>query len=46
MQQQTDEGRRDGVEATPTYFVGDTKIEGLKPYEDFEKAIEKELRSR
>ena len=46
VQQQTDEGRRDGVEATPTYFVGDTKIQGLKPYDEFEKAIEKELRSR
>jgi protein-disulfide isomerase len=38
-----DEARRRGVGSTPTFFVGQTKIEGAKSYADFKKAIEDEL---
>jgi len=38
-----DEARRRGVSSTPTFFVGQTKIEGAKSYAEFQKAIEDEL---
>jgi len=38
-----DEGRRRGVEGTPTFFVGQTQIVGAKPYAEFKRAIEAEL---
>jgi len=37
------EARRRGVSSTPTFFVGQTKIEGAKSYAEFQKAIEDEL---
>lgn len=37
------EGRQRGVNATPTFFVGQTQIVGAKPYEEFKTAIEDEL---
>jgi protein-disulfide isomerase len=38
-----DEARRRGVSSTPTFFVGQTKIEGAKSYAEFKKAIDDEL---
>jgi protein-disulfide isomerase len=38
-----DEARRRGVSSTPTFFVGQTEIEGAKSYADFKKAIDDEL---
>jgi protein-disulfide isomerase len=37
------EARRRGVNSTPTFFVGQTKLEGAKSYAEFQKAIEDEL---
>jgi len=37
------EGRRREVSGTPTFFVGQTKVVGAKPYSDFKTAIEDEL---
>ncbi len=31
------------VEATPTFYVGDEKVSGVKTYEDFAKIIDKQL---
>jgi protein-disulfide isomerase len=38
-----DEARQRGVSATPTFFVGETKVVGAKPYSEFKTAIEDEL---
>lgn len=38
-----DEARQRGVDATPTFFVGQTKVVGAKPYSEFKTAIENEL---
>lgn len=32
-----------GVRSTPTFFIGDTMIEGAQPYADFQKAIDAAL---
>lgn len=32
-----------GVRATPTFFLNGKKLEGIPPYEDFKKMIDKEL---
>jgi protein-disulfide isomerase len=37
------EARRRGVSSTPTFFVGQTKLEGAKSYAEFKKAIDDEL---
>jgi protein-disulfide isomerase len=37
------EARRRGVNSTPTFFVGQTKLEGAKSYAEFKKAIDDEL---
>jgi protein-disulfide isomerase len=37
------EARRRNVNSTPTFFVGQTEIEGAKSYEEFKKAIDDEL---
>lgn len=37
------EARGRGVNATPTFFVGQTQIVGAKPYEEFKTAIEDQL---
>ena len=37
------EGRRREVTGTPTFFVGQTKVVGAKPYGEFKTAIEDEL---
>jgi len=37
------EAQRRGVNNTPTFFVGQTKVVGAKPYDAFEQAIEDEL---
>ncbi len=46
VREETEQARRAGVDSTPTFFVGDTVIDGARPYEEFEKAIEEELASR
>ncbi len=38
-----DEARQRGVDATPTFFVGQTQVVGAQPYSEFETAIEDEL---
>lgn len=38
-----EEARRREIDGTPTFFVGQTKVVGAKPYSDFETAIEDEL---
>jgi protein-disulfide isomerase len=38
-----DEAKRRGLDATPTFLVGQTQIVGAKPYSEFETAIEQEL---
>lgn len=40
VQQETDEGRRRGVSATPTFFVNNQKIEGLLPATQFGQLID------
>jgi protein-disulfide isomerase len=37
------EARRRGLDATPSFFVGQTEIVGAKPYSDFKTAIDDEL---
>ena len=37
------EARRRGINSTPTFFVGQTKLEGAKSYAEFKKAIDDEL---
>jgi len=37
------EARQRGVNAVPTFFVGQTKLEGAKSYAEFKKAIDDEL---
>jgi len=37
------EGERRGVTGTPTFYVGQTKIVGAKPYDTFRAAIEDQL---
>jgi protein-disulfide isomerase len=37
------EARRRGVSSTPTFFVGQTKVEGVKSYSEFKKTIDDEL---
>jgi protein-disulfide isomerase len=43
VQAEIDAARAAGVSSTPTFFVGDTKIVGLQPYEIFQDAIETAL---
>jgi protein-disulfide isomerase len=43
LEADADEARRRGVSSTPTFFVGQTEIEGAKSYADFKKAIDDEL---
>ena len=38
-----EQGKKDGVEGTPCFFVNHKKIEGNQPYEVFEKVLEEEL---
>ncbi len=40
----TAEGRRRGLRGTPTFFIGDRKLEGAVPYEELKTAIELALR--
>ncbi len=37
-------GRKAGVPGTPTFFIGDQKIVGPKPFKTFKKIINKELK--
>jgi protein-disulfide isomerase len=37
------EGKRLGVQGTPTFFINDRKIVGAQPYENFRRVIEEEL---
>lgn len=41
--QVTQEANDAGVTSTPTFFIGDQKLTGLKPFEEFADAIDKEL---
>jgi protein-disulfide isomerase len=43
LQAEADGARAEGVNSTPTFFVGDRKIVGAQPYETFVEAIEAEL---
>jgi protein-disulfide isomerase len=43
VNQEKADGSKKGASATPTVFVGDTKIEGAQPYSNFKKAIESQL---
>jgi protein-disulfide isomerase len=43
IQAEADAARGAGVNSTPTFFIGDTKIAGAQPYEVFVQAIEDEL---
>jgi protein-disulfide isomerase len=38
-----EEARQRGVNATPTFFVGQTQLVGAQPYSEFKTAIENEL---
>lgn len=38
------EGQRRGIQATPGFFVNNTKLDGALPFQDFKAAIEAELR--
>ena len=46
VRQETEAGKTAGVESTPTFFIGDEKMTGLRPYSEFEKAIKKALGSQ
>jgi len=43
VQDENQAGQSKGVSATPTVFVGDTKIEGAQPYERYKKALDSAL---
>jgi protein-disulfide isomerase len=40
VKEQTDEGRRDGVRSTPTFFINGEKVEGVYPLDVYKRAIE------
>ncbi len=40
----TDDGLKAGVQGTPTFFIGDKKVVGPKPFKTFKKLIDDELR--
>jgi len=40
VQDENQDGRSKGVSATPTVFVGETKIEGAQPYKQYQQAID------
>jgi protein-disulfide isomerase len=43
VQAEADAARDAGIASTPTFFVGDEKIVGAQPYEEFQAAIERAL---
>ena len=43
VRRETEEAGDAGVESTPTFFVGDKKISGLKPFGELADIIEEEL---
>lgn len=43
VNQAKSDGAKKGVSATPTIFIEDTKIEGSKPYQRFNEAINQYL---
>jgi protein-disulfide isomerase len=43
IQKEADAAHSAGVNSTPTFFVGDRKISGLRPYVEFQGAIDAEL---
>lgn len=45
VNQEKNEGTNQGASATPTVFVGDTKIEGAQPFSKFKQVIEQKLTS-
>lgn len=45
VEEERNAGRKKGVSATPTLFVGDTKLEGAYPFHKMKPIIEKELRT-
>jgi protein-disulfide isomerase len=46
VEAETAEGRRLGVDSTPTFFVNDVRIDGVKPFSVVKEAIEKALAAR
>jgi protein-disulfide isomerase len=36
-------GQEMGVTGTPTFFIGDYKLTGAQPFENFKKAIDEKL---
>lgn len=45
VQNQNAEGSRLGVQATPTFFINNKKIEGAAPYADFKAAVDAALQA-
>lgn len=44
VQTDLDEGRRKGINGTPTFFVGQTMLRGLPTWEKLEAAVQHELK--
>jgi protein-disulfide isomerase len=45
IQKEADSAREHGVSSTPTFFVGDKKLEGIRPYDEFTAAIGQALQA-
>lgn len=43
IQKEADEAHSAGINSTPTFFIGDTKIVGAQPYAKFQEAVDAEL---
>ncbi len=43
IQKETDDAKASGVNSTPTFFIGDKMIAGVKPYNEFKAAIAEAL---
>ena len=44
LQDEVGEANKKGIRATPTFFIGDTKIEGALPFDRFKAALDAALR--
>lgn len=45
ISQEYNEGVRKGVQATPTFFINGNKLEGARPYAEFQRAIDAALKA-
>ncbi|MBI4496855.1 MAG: DsbA family protein [Chloroflexi bacterium] len=43
LREQFEEGERLGVRATPTFFIGDQRLEGAQPFANFQRVIDRKL---